>query len=61
MFDEQQNRDVAPAGSMNMVAFDAYRNKPLHVEQKYVTFDGTEVNVGGAFNAETGMVSQSMP
>ena len=39
-----------------MVAFDAFRDKPFHEDQKYITFDGMKVNVGGAFNPDTGMV-----
>ena len=39
-----------------MVAFDAFRNKPFHEDQKYITFDGMKVNVGGGFNPDTGMV-----
>merc|ERR1719415_281346 len=38
-----------------MVAFDAFRDKPFHEDQKYITFDGMKVNVGGAFNPDTGM------
>jgi len=38
-----------------MVAFDAFRNKPFHEDQKYITFDGMKVNVGGGFNPDTGM------
>lgn len=40
-----------------MVAFDAFRNKPFHEDQKYITFDGMKVNVGGGFDPESGMVS----
>lgn len=36
------------------VAFDAYRNRPFHEPQSFITFDGTTINVGDAFNAETG-------
>ena len=39
-----------------LVAFDAYRNKPFHEDKRYVTFDGTKVNVGKAFNPDTGKV-----
>ena len=39
-----------------MVAFDAFRNKPFHEDQEYITFDGMKVNVGGGFNPDTGMV-----
>ena len=41
-----------------MVAFDAYRDKPFHEDQKYITFDGMKVNVGDAFNPKTGMVGE---
>ena len=39
-----------------MVAFDAFRDKPFHEDQQYITFDGMKVNVGGGFNPDTGMV-----
>ena len=61
IFKGEQDGGVTSADIPKMVAFDAYRNKPFHEEQKYVTFDGTEVNAGGAFNPETGKVSQSIP
>merc|ERR1719270_1906349 len=38
-----------------MVAFDAYRDKPFHEDQKYITFDGMKVNVGGGFDPKSGM------
>merc|ERR1712038_2027655 len=38
-----------------MVAFDAYRDKPFHEDQKYITFDGMKVNVGGGFDPTSGM------
>ena len=47
--DVQANSKCKPT-----VAFDAYRNKPFKEPQKYVTFDGTTVNIGDAFNAKTG-------
>ena len=46
----------APETKTKMVAFDAFRDKPFHEDQKYITFDGMNVNVGGAFNPKTGMV-----
>ena len=39
-----------------MVAFDAFRNKPFHEDQKYITFDGMKVNIGGAMDPDSGMV-----
>jgi hypothetical protein len=45
----------APNTETKMVAFDAFRDKPFHEDQKYITFDGMKVNVGGAFNPDTGM------
>ena len=53
-------RDISASKSSElptMVAFDAYRDKPFHDDKKYITFDGMKVNVGGAFNPDTGMVS----
>ena len=47
---------AVPSTEPKMVAFDAFRNKPFHEDQKYITFDGMKVNVGGAFNPDTGMV-----
>ena len=48
----------APKTETKMVAFDAYRDKPFHEDQKYITFDGMKVNVGDAFNPKTGMVGE---
>ena len=45
------------AAETKMVAFDAYRDKPFHEDQKYITFDGMKVNVGGGFDPDSGMVS----
>ena len=36
------------------MAFDAFRNKPFHEALTYLTFDGTTVNIGGAFDPDTG-------
>ena len=49
--------DMPMAGETKMVAFDAYRDKPFHEDQKYITFDGMKVNVGGGFDPDSGMVS----
>jgi len=43
------------ADETKMVAFDAYRDKPFHEDQKYITFDGMKVNVGGGFDPDSGM------
>ena len=61
--DDVMNEDMhdttteAPKTETKMVAFDAFRDKPFHEDQKYITFDGMKVNVGDAFNPKTGMVS----
>ena len=46
------------ADETKMVAFDAYRDKPFHEDQKYITFDGMKVNVGGGFDPDSGMVTK---
>jgi len=47
--------DMAKMSETRMVAFDAYRDKPFHEDQKYITFDGMKVNVGGGFDPKSGM------
>merc|ERR1719415_500387 len=44
-----------------MVAFDAFRNKPFHEDQKYITFDGMKVNIGGAMDPDSGMFKAPVP
>ena len=51
--------DMPKISETKMVAFDAYRDKPFHEDQKYITFDGMKVNVGGGFDPTSGMVSVS--
>ena len=51
--------DMPKLSETKMVAFDAYRDKPFHEDQKYITFDGMKVNVGGGFDPKSGMVSVS--
>lgn len=57
-FQDSMN-DMPNISETKMVAFDAYRDKPFHEDQKYITFDGMKVNVGGGFDPKSGMVSVS--
>jgi len=38
-----------------VIAFDAFRNQPFYKAQSYLTFNGTTVNIGGAFDPSTGL------
>jgi len=53
-FQDSMN-DMPNISETKMVAFDAYRDKPFHEDQKYITFDGMKVNVGGGFDPKSGM------
>ena len=37
-----------------VIAFDAFRNQPFYEAQTYLTFNGTTVNIGNAFDETTG-------
>lgn len=56
----RRENSLASAGSYRrgdkpVIAFDAFRNQPFYKAQSYLTFNGTTVNVGGAFDPSTGL------
>jgi len=42
------------ASPKTVIAFDAYRNQPFYEAQSILTFNGTTVNIGNAFDPQTG-------
>ena len=54
-FDDVIEEDLnSLASPKTVIAFDAYRNQPFYEAQSILTFNGTTVNIGNAFDPQTG-------